>query len=487
MARLSTTERELLHLCGAERPLAPSIPRALDVLRQLLLTPRHRKERRDALTGLSTREHLLDSFLTDHITGPKNTFLAVIRVVDYSRLAAFDPDRATEIFAVSAARLASAVGPHHFLCRVDQDCFAIWFQTGDEQSASREIRALLYVVQQDIPTAAGPLTPTLEVSSVIATGEHHSAEQVLAQAMATLGRATTASSETIGPAQFIKEEDVREQYLIEQDLERAITDNQLRLVFQPVVDLSAGRLVGAEALLRWTHPTLGAISPARFIPVVEELGLSDRYGVWVLDAACRQVRHWRERGLIDFKVAVNLSARQLLDDALPVKIGRMLKLHGLPPGVLELELTETAAMADIARTGLLFSALHELGISIAIDDFGSGYSSLSYLKNLRFDKLKIDREFVSNVDACSESRAICRALIELGRGLHLSVLAEGVETAEEVETLRGLGCSLFQGFFFSRPLEREALFNFANDPDQRRLLASPVHHHIHELERRLSA
>jgi EAL domain-containing protein (putative c-di-GMP-specific phosphodiesterase class I) len=256
-------------------------------------------------------------------------------------------------------------------------------------------------------------------------------------------------------------EAAREQFILEQDLARAIQDDQLTMAFQPVVSITTGRVVGAEALLRWDHPSLGPISPARFIPVVEAVGLSDQYGIWVLNQACREARAWQNEGLHGLKVAVNLSARQLLEPALQVKIQRTLERHNLSPSGLELELTETAAMADAQRTVQLFTELRAVGISLAIDDFGSGYSGLSYLKNLPFDKLKIDREFVTDADSRRDSRAICSALLELGRGLDLQVLAEGVETEAEFRTLEALGCRIFQGYYFSRPLSGPAFRKFA--------------------------
>jgi EAL domain-containing protein (putative c-di-GMP-specific phosphodiesterase class I) len=187
-------------------------------------------------------------------------------------------------------------------------------------------------------------------------------------------------------------------------------------------------------------------------------------GLWVLNAACREAGGWREQGLKDLKMAVNLSARQLQDPELSSIIVRTLERHGLAAQNLELELTETAAMEDSARTRELFHQLRGLGVGVAIDDFGSGYSSLSYVKNLPFSKLKIDREFVMAVDERRDSRAICAALVELARGLDITVLAEGVESGGEVDTLRELGCSMFQGFFFGRPITASSFLDTVTDP-----------------------
>lgn len=273
---------------------------------------------------------------------------------------------------------------------------------------------------------------------------------------------------------------------LEPDLRRALGSDQFVLHYQPVVDLGSGRLAGAEALVRWQHPELGLLPPVKFIPALEETGLMNEVGPWILDAACRQARAWEEDGLTGLKMAVNLSARQLRDPSLKATIVRTLDLHGLQPQSLELELKEMAAMENMELTRALFTDLRSLGVSLAIDDFGSGYSSLSYVRKLPFDKLKIDREFVTNVEARPDSQAICRALIELTRGLSLNVLAEGVETREEVETLRGLGCTMFQGFYFARPLTAEIFAATVRDPNWLALLASPVHREIAGLRNRIA-
>jgi EAL domain-containing protein (putative c-di-GMP-specific phosphodiesterase class I) len=252
---------------------------------------------------------------------------------------------------------------------------------------------------------------------------------------------------------------------MEQGLRQAIGREQLLMHYQPVVDLSLGKVIGAEALLRWRHPKLGLVPPTEFIPILEESGMMEEVGLWVLNTACREVAAWEDSGLKGLKMAVNLSARQLVDPNLNAVILRTLERHRLAPKSLELELTETAAMEDAERTRALFGDLLDMGVSVAIDDFGSGYSSLSYLKKLPFSKLKIDREFVTDVDSRPDSQAICRALVELARGLGIAVLAEGVETRAEVETLTALGCSIFQGFYFARPLPAADFIRTVTDPE----------------------
>lgn len=468
LAALGTWDRLRVRQLAArvleERPatLAGAVARLVERLSAL----DHRTAQLHPITRLPTREPFCDAVADDVATHGAPRLMGLLRFADFDRLAGFDLAFAEEALAQFAGRLGAAVKPGHAMGQIDRDCVAIWFSGSDLTEAFGELRALTHVARQEISGSEAVLSPTVEVSAVAYPHDGAEGGRLILKATAALSRGGVGVHHTPPSA-----EAAREQFMLEQDLAQAIAEDQLAMVFQPVVDVAAGRVIGAEALMRWNHPKLGAVSPARFIPVVEALGLSDRYGLWALNTACREAARWREAGAEGLKVAVNLSARQLLDPNLGAKVERTLARHGLPPQALELELTETAAMADGERTVRLFSALRALGVSLAIDDFGSGYSSLSYLKNLPFDKLKIDREFVAQADRRRDSRAICRALIELGRGLDLQVLAEGVETPEEVAALQALGCHIFQGYRFSRPLPADEFCSLAADHDwPRRLL-----------------
>jgi EAL domain-containing protein (putative c-di-GMP-specific phosphodiesterase class I) len=241
-----------------------------------------------------------------------------------------------------------------------------------------------------------------------------------------------------------------------------------------VIDLTAGRVVGAEALLRWRHPELGSIPPAKFLPVLEKTGLIVEVGRWVLDQACRDARAFEGLGLAGFKVGVNLSERQFRDPALADEVAEALRRSELKPARLELELTEASLMRDLSHTRRTLETLASIGVAVAIDDFGAGASSLANFQSLAFTKLKIDRAFVTDVPNRHDSQAVCAALIELGRRLDIAVLAEGVETPEEVEALRVLGCSLFQGFFFARPLPADKFVAKIADPQWLSLITRPA-------------
>ncbi|MEC7953655.1 MAG: EAL domain-containing protein, partial [Pseudomonadota bacterium] len=264
----------------------------------------------------------------------------------------------------------------------------------------------------------------------------------------------------------------RERFQIEQDLRQAVGRDELRMQFQPLIDASTGRVSGAEALLRWHHPTRGLIPPTRFIPIMEASDLSPEIGLWALNRAAREARQWRDGGH-DLRVAVNVSGRQLDGADLPLLIERTLARHDLGGEALEIELTETVALAEGDCAARLSDALRSRGIRIAIDDFGTGYSSFAALNAIAFDKIKIDRAFVTDVHARRESQAICSSILTLGRGLGINVLAEGVETAEEFLWLRDHGCRFFQGFYFARPLSGEDFLTFVKDEQTLNKLLQP--------------
>jgi EAL domain-containing protein (putative c-di-GMP-specific phosphodiesterase class I) len=247
-----------------------------------------------------------------------------------------------------------------------------------------------------------------------------------------------------------------ERLMLENSLRVAIERRELVLHYQPQIELASGRIVGAEALIRWRHPQLGMIPPVRFIPVAEASGLIVPIGAWVLKEACRQAAAWREAGLPPITVAVNLSSAQFRQQRFEEAIAGILRQTGLPAEFLELELTESIVMEDAETTVQTLRRLSVMGVQLAIDDFGTGYSSLSYLKRFPIDKLKIDRSFVRDIVSDADDWAIASTVISMGQSLRLQVIAEGVETAEQLDMLRRQGCHAVQGFHFSQPLAADA-------------------------------
>ncbi len=248
-----------------------------------------------------------------------------------------------------------------------------------------------------------------------------------------------------------------ERLTLERQLRRAIEEQELRLYYQPQVEVTTGQLVGLEALVRWEHPELGLVSPTRFITLAEETGLILLLGERVLQKACEQLAAWRQQGLPRVAVAVNVSARQLADDLFVDKLERLLQQTGVEPEALELELTESSVMDDPLEMLGRIRRLKELGVTIAIDDFGTGYSSLSHLKRFPFDKLKIDQSFVRDITSDPDDAAIALAVIGIAKSLKLRVIAEGVETEGQLRYLMHNGCDEVQGFLFGRPQPAEEL------------------------------
>ncbi|MHB8529925.1 MAG: putative bifunctional diguanylate cyclase/phosphodiesterase [Caulobacteraceae bacterium] len=442
---------------------------------------------RHPLTGLPADDAFLAEVDARLGQSPNGAVLGLIRFGDYGRLAAFDPTAADRALGAFARRLRHVVSADRLVAQVQRDCFAVWFDEIEGREAGAELQAIGYVLAQALPEGEPKLTPEVVLAAAIFPDDGEDAAELFNRALAALPLGAAAGPGKVSFSSPQSAVAARQRFALEQGLRQAVSGDQFELHFQPVVDLEAGALIGAEALLRWRHPELGLVSPGQFIPLLEQSDLMEEAGLWVLNTACREARAFKAKGLDGLKIAVNVSARQLRDGALPSLIERTLTRHALSPESLEIELTETAALEDDRRTRDLLSQLRDLGVSVAIDDFGTGYSSLSKLKNLPFTKLKIDREFVAGVDQSRENQAICGSLLELGRGLGMAVLAEGSESLEEVECLRRLGCSMFQGFFFARPMTADIFDQTVRDPEWLALLTSPVRRERAKLQQRIAS
>jgi diguanylate cyclase len=254
--------------------------------------------------------------------------------------------------------------------------------------------------------------------------------------------------------------DVQQNFDMLRDLREALVRNELELFFQPKIDARSGKVTAAEALIRWNHPTRGMVMPGDFIPLAERSGLIGPLGDWVIEAACKQARAWRDKGL-RMRVAINLSAYQMRQDDIADRITDALARYRIHPSLLTCEITESAAMEDTLATQETFRRLGELGAHLSIDDFGTGYSSLSYLRQLPAQELKIDMSFVKDIESGDDARAVVDAVVKLAHALGLKVVAEGVENTRQQQILVELGCDELQGYLFAKPMSARALLLWA--------------------------
>ncbi|MBC8503604.1 MAG: EAL domain-containing protein, partial [Chloroflexi bacterium] len=244
---------------------------------------------------------------------------------------------------------------------------------------------------------------------------------------------------------------------LEVDLRQAIENQEFIVFYQPLISLESGRIVATEALIRWQHPNRGLLTPGVFMPILEETDMIIPVGEWVLQTACTQNKSWQDAGHPELRIAVNFSARQFEISYLPDMIQNVLDETGLSPETLELEITESVAIKDREQTIEILNAIHEIGVGISLDDFGSGYSSLSYLNKYPFQKLKADRSFVMGITDDPNEAAITAAIIAMAHSLKLRVVAEGVETKEQLDLLYDQDCDEVQGYYFSRPIPAKQL------------------------------
>jgi len=252
-----------------------------------------------------------------------------------------------------------------------------------------------------------------------------------------------------------------ERLTLEAGLRHALARGEIEVFYQPKVDFANGRVNGVEALIRWRHPQMGLLAPDRFVPLAEEIGAIIPIGYWTLRRVCERSRQWQELGM-PLAVAVNLSASQFHEPQLVTELAAILKSTGVPPGSLELEITESMVMRDPDRAVEIMGALRRMGVRISIDDFGTGHSSLGYLKRFPVDRLKVDRSFVRDLPHNGDDVAITRAVIAMAHSLRMSVVAEGVEHQEQFDLLRAEGCDEFQGFYCARPMEEADLIAFVS-------------------------
>ncbi len=427
---------------------------------------------RDPVTGAphgtAFRKHVSDA-LAEARAREGGTVRVVVADLDRFDVVneTFGFDAGDRILREAVARLARIV-PRERLGRLYADKIAILVDDRDVQAdlalaVKHALEQPYSIDRQDVP-----LTASLGVASFPADGD--TADALLGAATRAMRRAkhvgrnnVQLATESLAPPAIGQK--TRERFALERDLRRAVERGELLLHFQPQLDIATRAVLGVEALVRWMRPGVGMVSPGEFVPLLEETGLILPASDWILKAACAEVRSWMDAGLPPLRVSVNVSATQIRQRRLRQGVEAALAESGLPPSLLELELTEGLLIENTGASGAALDALREMGASISLDDFGTGYSSLSYLKRLPIDVVKIDRSFLQEVPRVRTDAAITSVIITLAHELGHKVVAEGVETVEQLDFLRDESCDAAQGFFFSRPLPGDRCLEWIRNHD----------------------
>jgi diguanylate cyclase (GGDEF)-like protein/PAS domain S-box-containing protein len=426
----------------------------------------------DALTGLPNRRRILETLDEASAAARQDGRTLAVLVFDLNAFrkinSGYGWSGGDEVLRECVARLARQLRSGDTLARQGGNEFIVVQKHSGREAAQALGECLLGCMREPfllggqqvfLSASVGiAMLPAVSVAAVLADTAPSSSAALLQSAQLAM---SGARADGPGRLRFHSAEmahAIRERVELEALLRHAIGRGQLTLQYQPRISLtSEPRMVGVEALVRWRHPTLGLVPPARFIPLAEETGLIEELDSWVLREACTRAARWRADGLDPGRVSVNLSARQFQQAGLAQRVRTVLEESGLQPACLELEITESTVMRDTEEAAEVLRSLKALGVALSIDDFGTGYSSLSYLKRFPIDVLKIDRSFVKDVVEDPNGAAITRAIIALAHGLNLEAVAEGVETVQQVAFLRDNGCDEIQGFYFSPPVWPEQL------------------------------
>ncbi|MEQ9544832.1 MAG: EAL domain-containing protein [Marinobacter sp.] len=411
----------------------------------------------DQLTGLPSRETFMDLLKADieeSETRKNSLSLMVCGIDDFKSINEQCGFRTGDLILQTLAdRLMQRLGSHRFtISRLGSDQFVI-VEKGlrDGYQAADTAEHILDCINRPMSFDDQTVTITATLGIAMFPNDATKADRLLQCAEQTMALAKQSG---VSHFQFYVasiDREIRERKQLEKDLSKALANHEFHLVYQPQINLDNRRVIGAEALIRWDHPVRGQVPPDHFIPVAEVNGSIVEIGQWVLDQACWQSAQWAAQGM-HLRIAINLSAVQLRRDTIVDDILDTLERHSVPASRLELEVTETSFMTNLEDAVEKLHRLHQAGIGIAVDDFGTGYSSLTYLKRMPVQHLKIDKQFIRDLLVNEEDTRIANTIIDLGRSLNLSVVAEGVETAEQEFYLTQRGCKLAQGYFFSKPL-----------------------------------
>lgn len=415
----------------------------------------------DALTALPNRS-LFSRHLDETLTAARvHSETLAVAFVDLDRFKLVNDGLGhsigDDLLVAVAERLRESIDEHDMVARMGGDEFILILRDFDSVDGVKpKVLRILEAMRPAFHLDGHELHVTASIGVSLFPDDGRNADQLLKAADVALYRAKAAGRDRWQLVNAAMDGAAFEQIVLEAQLRRAVEQEQFTLVYQPQVNLRSGHVIGVEALVRWQHPELGLVPPEQFIPLAEETGLIGELGLWILRAACNQHRAWRQSGLDDLRLAVNISPYQLQRSGLEAEIRSILGETDMVLDQLELELTETALMQEGETTKLL-ERLTALGLSVALDDFGTGYSSLSYLRRFPIDRIKIDRSFVCDISGSQSDGALARAVIMLAHGLNVGVIAEGVETAAQLSLLRHFGCDEAQGFLLGEPMPGDQL------------------------------
>jgi len=420
----------------------------------------------DALTGLPNRMHLQISLEQSLATARRDHAEVALMFIDLDRFKIINDTLGHNIgdglLVEVARRLRDSVRDSDLVARLGGDEFVVALNDCDTANAAAHIaEKILANLAQPYQIEGNPLHTTPSIGISIYPHDGGDLDTLMKNADTAMYHAKAVGRNNF---QFFSEgmnKSTNDRLMLENSLHQALQRDEFTVHYQPQADMRSGRLVGAEALIRWQHPERGMVSPLQFIPLAEENGMILAIGTWVLREVCRQIKAWREQGLNGLRFAVNLSPRQFRHEKLVDDILAILAEFEVPAAALELEITESSVMDNPDAAVLQLKKLNQHGLSIAIDDFGTGYSSLNYLKRFPVSKLKIDRSFVMDIPGDANDTAIAIAVIQLAKSLGLNVVAEGVETAEQQQFLEEQGCDFLQGYRYSKPLDAAAFAEFA--------------------------
>ncbi len=404
----------------------------------------------DRMTGLCNRDGFIaaaEPVLKNISSTGKNAAIVVFDVDGMGKInTLFGTEVGDSVVVGFAASVEKVCGGKHPCARIDTDDFAVLLTYSDE----KEIDVLISDFEEALNVYFGDTAVMERVGYLAGVAVYDGCDDIYTLynkanlcLLAKEGKVTRFNSDM--------EQRMVENELLRTEMLDALAEGQFELYYQPKIAFRTGEMMGVEALIRWHHPTKGFVPPCDFIPLAEQTGIITKIDEWGLRTACNQILKWQEMGLPPVRVSVNMSQAQFYRTDVVTTVTNVLQETGIDPSLLEIEVTETMAMQDIERTVNVLGRIRDMGVSISMDDFGSGYSSLSSLKTIPLDILKIDRSLVCDLDDNEVSKQITGAIVDLGKAMKLMILAEGVETQEQCRYLTDIGCDLAQGYFYSKP------------------------------------